>query len=377
MTMLVWILTIIALASLGYWVLAWWQLERFRPILPETPAPKECRDCPPAALLKPCHGVEEGLLANLQSFLAQNYPSYEVLCGVQDPADPALPLLQSLVATAGNRLRVILHQTPLGLNPKVANLQGILAASQYDFLVLSDADIRVGPGYLATLWGELQQEGVGVVTCLYRARVEGGGWSAVLGAQIQEQFLPSVLLAARWGPQIYCAGATIALERTLLEKIGGFPAIADALADDFALGAAARELGYRVALSAVVVETVVREENFRAFYSHALRWARTTRAVQPWGHAFSFLAWPLPWLCLASLAWGEPLGVLLVLILRLVYHERIVRKLRSPIPLWAAFLGDCMGLILWGHARITGKVHWRGRNFVVHAGGQMDNGVKP
>ncbi|MGE0048517.1 MAG: bacteriohopanetetrol glucosamine biosynthesis glycosyltransferase HpnI [Acidithiobacillus sp.] len=366
----------IAGVSCIYWALAWWQMETWRPQLPEDAGPLSSPDAFGVSIIKPLHGVEPELSANLQSFLTQHYPRFEMICGVQDSVDPVLPLLDGFRRQPA--LRVVQHTTTLGSNPKVNNLAGIIAQASYPVLVLADADIRVGSGYLACLVRELTVPEVGVVSCLYRARPISGFSSQLLAVQIQEHFLPSVRLAAALGPNIYCGGATIAVRRESFDALGGCAALANELADDYALGARIRALGYRSALSNYVVETLVAEDGFAAFYAHALRWARTTRAVQPWGHTFSFLTYPLPLVLMAAAFWqGWAWStVALVACLRLVYHWRIGRKLRSPLSAMAVLLADILGLWIWAHAQIAGKVRWRGRNFSIDAHGQMHDGVQ-
>ncbi|WP_308388134.1 bacteriohopanetetrol glucosamine biosynthesis glycosyltransferase HpnI [Acidithiobacillus sp. AMEEHan] len=367
---------LIAGLSCIYWALAWWQVETWQPQLPEDAGPLSAPDAAGISIIKPLHGIEPELSANLQSFLAQRYPRFEMLCGVQDSADPVLLLLAEL--SERSKLRIIRHATTLGSNPKVNNLAGIIAEASYPILVLADADIRVGPSYLAHLVRELNLPEVGVVSCLYRARPLSGFSSQLLAVQIQEHFLPSVRLAAALGPNVYCGGATIAVRRESFDAMAGCAALADELADDYALGARIRALGYQSVLSDYVVETLVAEDGFAAFYAHALRWARTTRAVQPWGHAFSFLTYPVPLVLMLAVFWqGWAWSVVaLVACLRLVYHWRIGRKLRSPLSATAVLVADILGLWIWGHAQVAGKVRWRGRNFSIDAHGQMHDGVQ-
>ncbi len=369
-------------ASAVYWIAAWLCVWRWRPQLADDQIQEpeaEARAWPAVTLLKPLHGAEPDLEKNLRSFCEQDYPQYEVLCGVQHAGDPAIFTVETLQQHHPEYpLRLIVHDTHLGQNPKVSNLAGIFTEARYPVLVLSDADIQVGRDYLRSLVSGLEVPGVGVVTCLYRARTHGGFWSSLLAAQIQEAFLPSVLLAARMGPQIYCAGATIALRSSLLERWGGFAAMEDVLADDFFIGAKARELGLSVMLSRYVVDTAVEEPGFRDFYAHALRWARTTRAVRPGGYALSFITFPLPLAlcCGPFLGWRGWLLAGLALGLRVMYHNTIVRKLRSPVPLAAAVLADFLGIWIWGHAQLAGRVSWRGRSFSIDALGRMRNGVE-
>ena len=62
----------------------------------------------------------------------------------------------------------------------------------------------------------------------------------------------------------FALGSTMATTRTRLESIGGFPALADYLADDFMLGNLIERDGYEVRLSHHVVETAMEPSGFMA-----------------------------------------------------------------------------------------------------------------
>ncbi|RBM03198.1 glycosyl transferase [Acidithiobacillus ferridurans] len=369
---------LLSLAAVVYLLMALRAIARWHPILPERDAAVSgdilC-DGPGISVLKPLHGDEGDLYAALRSFCVQDYPAFEMVFGVQHPDDPAVAVVLQLQAEfPALALRWVCTEAHIGSNPKVNNLAGILAVCRYDTLVISDADISVGPYYLRQICASLQNRNVGVVTCLYRARPVATFWSRVLAGQVNDLFLPSVLLAARLGPNIFCGGATMALRRRTLEAVGGLPRLANQLADDYWLGAYSRQLGQATLLADYVVDTEVREANFRAFYQHALRWSRTTRSVQPLGHTFSFLTYPLP-LVLLLAPWmglwgGVPLGV--VLLLRLVYHRQIMHKLGADGSFGVALLGEFLGLWIWFHALFARHVAWRGSQFAIAADGRMD-----
>src|ERR1700680_1875344 len=52
----------------------------------------------PVSLLKPVRGVDFGSYENFKSFCMQDYPDYEILFGVNDDADPAVTLIQRVMA---------------------------------------------------------------------------------------------------------------------------------------------------------------------------------------------------------------------------------------------------------------------------------------
>ena len=76
----------------------------------------------------------------------------------------------------------------------------------------------------------------------------------------------------------------MAIRRDVLNKIGGFEALTNFLADDYMLGKAVVKQGYKVALVPYIVENIVSECNLKSLFYHELRWARTIRSVQPKGY---------------------------------------------------------------------------------------------
>jgi len=72
-----------------------------------------------------------------------------------------------------------------------------------------------------------------------------------------------------------CLGATIALSRETLSRIGGFEAVANQLADDYAIGKAVRQAGHRGVLPPLLVAHSCEEESLGEVVRHELRWART------------------------------------------------------------------------------------------------------
>ena len=58
---------------------------------------------PPVSVLKPLHGAEPGLYENLRSFADQDYPAVQLVLGVRDPGDSALPIARALIRARPGR----------------------------------------------------------------------------------------------------------------------------------------------------------------------------------------------------------------------------------------------------------------------------------
>src|SRR6202011_4193069 len=145
---------------------------------------------------------------------------------------------------------------------------------------------------------------IGLVTCLYKGVSMGGLWSQLAAMHINFAFLPSALSGEAIGVGGGCFGATIALRRGVLQRIGGFARIRDELADDHRLGDAVREIGLATVLSPYIVENHVAEPSLASLWRHELRWARTVRAMAPFGFAGSIITHTIMLAVLAAAAAG-------------------------------------------------------------------------
>jgi ceramide glucosyltransferase len=325
---------------------------------------------PGVTILKPLCGAEPQLYECLRSFCCQAWPRLQIVFGVRDPADPAVAVVRRLQHEFPRLdLALVLDGTHHGSNAKVSNLINIMAIARHDYLIIVDSDIRVGPGYVQGVVAPLLDDTVGIVTCPYVGRPLPDLWSQ-LGAQfINGWFVPSVFVAALFGSRAFAFGATIALRRTVLEAIGGLPAVADQLADDYRLGELTRELGLRTVLSNVVVETVVEERSLQDLIGHELRWLRTIKAVRPAGYSLAFVTFALPVALIGSLVSGLARPALLALgataLLRLVMHLSwsAARDRAVWTRLWAVPLHDCVLFAVWCWAFLGQRVNWRQTSF--------------
>lgn len=253
---------------------------------------EEREDLPLVSILKPVKGAESGIDQNFRSFCCQNYPEYQMLWGTIEGNDPAVSVIGRIKDQYPCRDIGIYPVGPgVGSNEKVWILRNLFEKAKHDLLVVNDADIRVGPDYLKRILSPLKDPKVGLVTTPYRAiETHGKGLYSMLTAlYINADFFPSVMVANQLRSLDFGLGATLAIRREVLTKIGGFEALADLLADDFYLGHKTHQAGYQVQLVPYVVDTVIPQQGFRAFFHQQLRWARTVRSCRPRGYFWSVI----------------------------------------------------------------------------------------
>lgn len=367
---LAWLLCAASAAGSLYLLFAGLAVRRFA-ARAQPPAPMAA----PVSVLKPLCGEDAGLYDNLESFCRQEYPEWQVVFGVQDSGDAAIPVVRRLIAAHPEAdLALVVEPSRRDGNLKVANLQNMLPKARHDVIVIADSDMQVRPDYLADVTAPLADRATGLVTCLYRGVSAGGLWSQLACLNINHGFLPQAVVAAALGERNGCFGATIALRRDTLDAVGGLAAIAHSLADDHALGAAVRRRGLDVVLSPHVIDNVVAEPSLAALFRHELRWSRTIRAIAPVGFAGSILTQPMVLALLALVVAPRP--ALAVLALALVCRSAMVRMvdgaLRLPsTPLWLMPLRDLLSFAVFIATFLSRTVAWRDRTFRIGRDGQL------
>src|SRR5437660_1658472 len=113
----------IAVCSTGYYVLCLWSATRF--LRKRKAAGKSARPTKsflPVSILKPLKGTDLEMYESLLSHCLQDHPEYEIIVGVSDPADPALPLVERLkLEFPQQSIRWMVCPKNLGANTKVSN----------------------------------------------------------------------------------------------------------------------------------------------------------------------------------------------------------------------------------------------------------------
>jgi ceramide glucosyltransferase len=331
---------------------------------------------PPVTILKPLHDAEPGLPARLAAFCRQDYAApVQVLCGTQDRTSPAVATVRAMEADfAENGIELIVEPRGHGANRKVSNLINIVPRARYDTLVLSDSDIVVGPRYLRALTALLARPDVGAVTCLYHGIGGSGLWTRLSALAINSQFLPHAVTGVSLGLAKPCCGATIALRRSTLDRIGGFGALADVLADDHAIGVAIRAAGHDVVTAPFLVGHHCFEGSLRELLQQQIRVARTIKSIDPIAYTGTIITHPWP-LALVALLSGSPAAVLVAAV-ALLSRLTLCRCVEWRFDLsrqnyWFIPLQDIVAFGVYVTSFFGATVHWRGSDYRVTATGTL------
>ncbi|MDQ6699653.1 MAG: bacteriohopanetetrol glucosamine biosynthesis glycosyltransferase HpnI [Acidobacteriota bacterium] len=339
--------------------------------------PPALTSTPPVTIMKPLFGADEGLAENLRGFFTQDYPDYEILMAVHSEEAPEAAIARQMMREFPEVHATIVATGPSPRpNGKVFALEHLMPEARHSMLVMSDSDIRVTPDMLRVLAAEMQDPGVDLVTCPYRAIAGASFWSRLEAVGMNAEFLGGVLAARYLNGMDFALGCTLAIRREALERIGGWPILRDYLAEDFMMGKLVAESGKRVVLSSYVIEHRIGSQRFRANLEHRLRWARSTRRSRPWGYAGEIftrtLAVALLLVCAFPVWW--PLSAVAILF-RLIVAWMLagpVLKCRNSLQFWLLLpIQDVVSFLCWAGGFFGNTILWRGRRLTVQPDGKF------
>lgn len=327
------------------------------------------------SVLKPLAGLDEDLEGNLRSYFEQDYDHYELLFAVRQPWDPAVPVVQGLMAQYPSvQARLIYTGEPPYPHAKVFSLQRMLEESRYELIAMSDSDVRAGSDFCRKLAEEFRDPELGLVTCPYRAVAGESAWSRLEAVGMNTDFHAGLFTAVMMeGATKFAVGPTIVARRSVLESLGGMERFKDYIAEDFMLGRLAAESGFAVRLSPYVVEHRIGSESMLSNFKHRIRWARLGRRSRPWGYIGQFFTHPLP-ISLGLCAVFPALSPSLVITaaLRATLAHQVSRKiLGAKVPWLLLIAQDMLGFIFWIAGFFGNSIQWRGRRYLLNRDGTV------
>jgi cellulose synthase/poly-beta-1,6-N-acetylglucosamine synthase-like glycosyltransferase len=361
------LLTGLALLSVLYWVaLAIVSVKTLQGVRP--PEPEGTRtEWPRVSLVVPARNEEAEIEAALRSKLADDYPALEVVF-VDDRSTDATGARARAVSDP--RLKVTrVDALPEGWLGKVHAMQRGLEQASGEWILFSDADVRLAPGTLRRVVAQAEREGLDHVSLLPGIESRGGLIAPALGA-----FFRVVILGGRmWAiadPRSSAAGGVGAfnlVRRSALAKSPGLEWLKMEIGDDMALGMMLKRSGARSKM--LHGADAVRLEFYPSYRAMARAVEKNGVAAPFWVMAptnvllvwleAGFLGLPLPF---AAAAFALAAGTSLVL------------GRWSRLPAWPALFPP-LGMALLAAAMlrsatlalVRGGVMWRGTFYPTRA----------
>lgn len=344
------------------------------------PSPAPVTALPPVTILKPLKGAPADLYDSLASFCRLDYPTFQIMCGVRDPNDPAIAIVTKVQHDFPQcDIALVVEPEVIGANYKVSTLHHLMPQVKYDYLVITDSDVSVEPDYLRAIIPPLTSAETGLVTCVYRGGSRQPLPALLESLMINTAFTTQVVVASQVEQPSYAFGATMALKRAGLEAIGGFARLVDYLADDYYLGYLITQAGYRLRVLPTVVETHPDAGSLSDLFYHQLRWARTQRNCRPGGYISTFMTFGTVWAYVSLLCFWSSVEMT-VLALSVIAARLLTATLmstaflQSTLPLPAILLTpltDLISFVVWCASLRGNTVHWREYTFRVQKDGRM------
>lgn len=243
------------------------------------------------SVVVPARNAGETLTPLLQDLHAQAWPKemLEVLVVNDGSTDGTAALVRSMARTWPG-LRLI---ECTGEGKKAAITQGV-AEARGEWVVLTDADARCGPGRVRAIMDCVAAQAPGMLL-MPVATIGTEGVLQALQAEEQAALMGMAAGTALQGAPMLANGANMAFRRSAFQAVGGYAGEKWASGDDVFLLRRMLKTGRKVhyLLQPEVLVRVEAERGFRAFWRQRLRWAGKMRGVGG--------AWK--WVAMAGLLW--------------------------------------------------------------------------
>jgi cellulose synthase/poly-beta-1,6-N-acetylglucosamine synthase-like glycosyltransferase len=228
------------------------------------------RFVPPASVIVPVKGPDEGLRENLAALASLEYPDYELLIAARCARDippGTLPCRAKIVLAHG-------AEDP-ATGEKVQNLVAAVRAARVrsEVFAFADSDVRVAAGWLRALTAPLAEPGVGAATG-YRWFLPQPArfWSLLRGV-----WDAAVLGMMAPGDSRIAWGGSMAILKETFFAVHVLERWRNTVSDDYALAAAVRSAGLRIAFAPGALSCSREQTGARQLFSWTRRQALLTR----------------------------------------------------------------------------------------------------
>lgn len=340
---------------------------RFRRLAPVPPVPP---DSPKVSIIRPVAGLENHLEACIESTFRLSYPNCELIFCADEPNDAAIPIVRSCIEKYPNiDARIVTGRDDISANPKLNNVVKGWRAATADYVIMSDSNTLLPTDYVEQLLAKWDDK-TGVVSSVFELGMADGFASDVECAFINSLQARWVWAADTFGNG-FAMGKTLMYRKSILERLGGLPRLAEAAAEDIATTLTMREAGLDIHHAQRVVQPIGRR-SLAEVIQRQVRWARLRRVGFRGIYAAEILngGW-VPFACAAALAGtgALPAAAAAGIVLGWYAFElALIRMARWPLSwrtLPALVARDVLIPYIWLAGLFGSRFDWRGNQMTV------------
>ena len=192
---------------------------------------------PPATLIVPCKGLDQGLAKNLAAYFALDYPDFQILFVTTDSSDACVPFLERLKAEYPKvQSRILFSGQARQRGQKIHNLMyAVEWVREADrVMAFGDSDIRPASDWLRYLIATLGAPEVGVATGFRWYLPQQANFASVL----RSVWNAGIASLMRSGDCRFAWGGAMAVRREVFRQCRVLDYWANSLSDDYSLSQA-------------------------------------------------------------------------------------------------------------------------------------------
>jgi ceramide glucosyltransferase len=247
---------------------------RLRPSARRKPLP---RHFPPITLVRPLCGLDNHAADTLRSTFALDDPRTEVLFCVASAKDPAVAVIEALMAEHPDvRARLLVGDERISSNPKLNNMVKGYRAAAHDWIVFTDSNVLMPSDYIQRLFMAWRAD-TGLVASPPVGCRPQGFWAKLECAFLNTHQARWQYFAEACGHG-FAQGKTMMWRRADLDRAGGIRALAAEPAEDAATTKLVRAAGLKVHLVDAPFEQPLGRRSAAEVWNRQARWTRLRRA---------------------------------------------------------------------------------------------------
>ena len=247
------------------------------------PAAPPVSDPPGVTLIRPARGLDHDFERTMRSSFQLDYPRLQIIFCIEDDNDPAIPVLQGMIADYPSAdATLLVGKDSFSPNPKLNNIAKGWNAATSDWIIVSDSNTLLPTDYVEALFAAWDSR-TAVVSHVAMG-IEPVGFAADLECAFLNTLQTRWILAAESAGLGFALGKSLMFRRDIVDRAGGLAALSREAAEDIAATKMARRMGLKAHLARRPIPQPLGRRGFADVWRRQIRWARLRRAGLPVGY---------------------------------------------------------------------------------------------